>query len=95
MEWQVCYCGEVVGEELGGLDDLLQLPGGNTTDHLHDEHSRSLSPAATASYKDQVFFPLTGGRTQATVPGNGRYHQEVDNADPELATGAQSVGDPL
>ena len=88
MEWQVCYCGEVVGEELGGLDDLLQLPGGNTTYHLHDEHGRSLSPAATASHKDQVLFPFTGGHAQATVPGHRRYHQKVDDADPELAARA-------
>jgi hypothetical protein len=32
-------------------------------------------------------------RAQATVPGHGRHHQEVDDADPELAAGAQSVGD--
>ena len=61
MEWQVCYCSEILGEELGGFDDLFQLLGGNTAHHLHDQHGRSLSPAATASHKNQVLFPFTGG----------------------------------
>ena len=95
MEWQVCYCGEVVGEELGGLDDLLRLSSGYSANHLHDEHGRSLSPAAAASDEDEVLFPLTGGCTKAAVPGYGRHHQKVDDADPELAAGAQSVGDTL
>ena len=95
MEWLVCYCGEVVGEELGRLDDFLQLPSGNSANNLHDEHGRGLSPTAAESNKDQVLFSFTGGCAKATLPGHSRYHQKVDNADPELATGAQSAGNPL
>ena len=95
MERQVCYRGEVMGEELGRLDDLLRLPGGYSAYHLHDQHRRSLSPAATASHEDQVLFPFTRGRAKATVPGHGGHHQKVDDANKELAARARPVGDSL
>ena len=92
---QVCYCGEVAGEELGWLDDVLQLSGRYSANHLHDQHGRGLSSAVAESNEDQVLFPHTGGRAKATLPGHGWHHQKVDDADSELAAGAQSVGDTL
>ena len=95
MERQICYCGKVVGEELGGLNDLFRLSGRYSAHHLHDQHGRGLSSAVAESNEDQVLIPHTGGRTKAALSGHGQYHEKVDYADSELAAGAQSVGDTL
>ena len=58
------------------------------TKSLRETHTANATPGS----RSDISWP---GRAKATVPGHRGHHQEVDDADPEPAAGAQSVGDPL
>jgi hypothetical protein len=43
----------------------------------------------------RVVISLTGGGKQAALSGYGQYYPKVNDANPELESGAQSIGDAL
>lgn len=82
---------EVLAEQLGADHATVLLSERDSQSDLHDQCHRVGQHVATQGHEEPGIFFQRRIDDQAALLGAAEYFQEMDNADPQLAIGIESV----
>ncbi|MDT7688436.1 MAG: hypothetical protein QOE46_1195 [Acidobacteriota bacterium] len=77
----------------GGAD--VRVSRGNQARGVYDQHDRVFEYDVAEGVEEPFTVPIGRGGLQASLPCLAQHLKAMDNADPELERGVESVRDPL